>query len=123
MNTVTDFILSSEGILTILLLIVSLGSMWVMSKLDSEITYWIKEYWEKCDEVCEQIEKRIQSENRHIDDLLERNQQYNILLMKYKINLRTLSNGLIVKIKQPKRKSTTLPSYRGKRSISRKYRK
>lgn len=121
MNTITEFISSTEGILTILLLVVSLGSVWVMSRLDSEISYWSEEYWKKCDEVYSEVQKRIKSGGRHIDDLRECMQQYEILQMKHRINLKTLSNGLVVKIKQPKRKSTTLPKHRGKKSISRKY--
>lgn len=121
MNTITDFILSSEGVLTILLLVVSLGSVWMASRLDSEVIYWREEYWKKCDEIYDEVQKRIELSNRHMDDLKECNQQYQILLMKHQINLKTLSNGLVIKIKQPKRKSTTLPNHRGKKSISRKH--
>lgn len=124
MNTITDFILSSEGVLTILLLVVSLGSMWIMGRLDSETIYWSKEYWKKCDEVHKYMGEVVKAREEIVsildDNILEikRLQAKHIEIV---LKLNDEKDLLKKQCVKNRSKFNTLPSYRGKKNVGRKH--
>lgn len=125
MNTITDFILSSEGILTILLLIVSLWSIYFVNYLESRIIYWRKKYWKESNEVTRYMKELIKANENHVSSL-----DYYLLEIK---RLESKHIEIVLKLNDEKdllkkqcvknrSKFNTLPSYRGKKNIGRKYR-
>lgn len=125
MNAITDFILSTEGILTILLLVVSLGSIYFVNYLESRTTYWREEYWKECKEVYKYIGEVVKAKEEIVSSLDD-----NILGIK---RLQAKHIEIVLKLNYEKdllkkqcvknrSKFNTLPSYRGKKNVGRKHR-